>query len=186
MYLQDINQPSTSGGADESLSTPKKRKLLRKLSITQDTIKKQNKKIKRLTEQNRRRVQKIHTLLTIIECLKKNTLVSDEQAESLKTLNVTTKELNSRQLKNAAGTISTSKYSPVLRSFALTLYYYSSKAYSYVRKVFNLCLPHPHTIQKWYKVINGCPGFTKESLEALKLIAKNEKEKAAILLSFNG
>lgn len=73
-------------------------------------------------------------------------------------------------MKNA-NRVSTSKYSPALRSFALTLHYYSSKAYNYVRKVFNLCLPHPHTIEKWYRCINGKPGFTAESLNALKLIA---------------
>lgn len=102
-------------------------------------------------------------------------MISDEQADTLKTTNVTTKELYSRQMKNANGSVTTSKYSPALRSFALTLHYYSSKAYNYVRKVFNLSLPHPVTIRNWYKVIDGNPGFTTESLEALKLMAKKKK-----------
>lgn len=60
------------------------------------------------------------------------------------------------------------KYSPELRSFALTLHFYSKKAYMYVRKVFNTCLPHPSTIRKWYQVVDGTPGITKEALEALR------------------
>lgn len=106
--------------------------------------------------------------------LKKKTLINDEQANVLKTTNVTTQALYFRQLKNK-NVVSTSKYSPALRTFALTLHYYSTKAYNYVRKVFNLSLPHPHTIHKWYKCINGSPGFTTESLEALKLIANKTK-----------
>jgi len=60
------------------------------------------------------------------------------------------------------------KYSPELRSFALTLNFYSSKAYNYVRKKFRNLLPKTSTIRKWYSVLNGRPGFTNEVLHALK------------------
>jgi len=60
------------------------------------------------------------------------------------------------------------KYSPELRSFALTLNFYSSKAYNYVRKKFRNLLPESSTIRKWYSVLNGRPGFTNEVLHALK------------------
>jgi len=69
-------------------------------------------------------------------------------------------------LKQLNGT-SEKKISPELRAFALTLHFYSSSAYNYVRKVFNKSLPHPSTICKWYAVINGSPGFTTKSLNAL-------------------
>lgn len=59
-------------------------------------------------------------------------------------------------------------YSPELRSFALTLHYYSPKAYKYVRSTFNSSLPHPQTLKKWYANIGGEPGFTRESFVALK------------------
>lgn len=139
-------------------------------------IKEKEKQIKRLKEKNRRQINKILSLVALLTCLKKNTLISDEQAETLKATNVKTKELYTRQMKNAkTGSVTTSKYSPALRSFALTLHYYSSKAYNYVRKVFNLSLPHPVTIRNWYKVIDGNPGFTTESLEALKVMAKKKE-----------
>ncbi|KAE9524151.1 hypothetical protein AGLY_015516, partial [Aphis glycines] len=59
------------------------------------------------------------------------------------------------------------KISPELRGFALTLNFYSSSAYNYVRKIFYKSLPHPSTIRKWYAVIDGFPGFTSESLNTL-------------------
>jgi len=55
------------------------------------------------------------------------------------------------------------KYSEEIRAFALTLHFYSAHAYDYVRKKFNNLLPHPQTIRQWYKVVNGEPGFTRET-----------------------
>lgn len=60
------------------------------------------------------------------------------------------------------------QYSAELRTFALTLQFYSSKAYRYVRKTFNNLLPEPSTIRKWYKCVDGQPGFTSEVFNALK------------------
>lgn len=64
---------------------------------------------------------------------------------------------------------STQKYTPCLRSFALTLSFYSPRAYNFVRNSFNHSLPHLSTISKWYQAIDGTPGFTHESIIALKL-----------------
>lgn len=40
-------------------------------------------------------------------------------------------------------------YPSELKTFALTLNFYSPKAYSYVRMTFPNMLPHPRTLQKW-------------------------------------
>ncbi|KYN10146.1 THAP domain-containing protein 9 [Trachymyrmex cornetzi] len=60
------------------------------------------------------------------------------------------------------------KYSAQLRAFALTLNFYSAKAYRYVRKTFCNFLPDPATIRKWYATLDGQPDFTKEALDAVK------------------
>lgn len=60
------------------------------------------------------------------------------------------------------------QYSPRLRTFALTLHFYSPKGYKYVRSVFNNNLPSVSTIRKWYSTINGKPGFSSEALTAIK------------------
>lgn len=67
-------------------------------------------------------------------------------------------------------------YPPELRSFALTLNFYSAKAYSYVRKTFYNALPHPRTIQKWYESVDCSPGFSKEALVALQNKVKEAKQ----------
>lgn len=69
------------------------------------------------------------------------------------------------------------KFPPQLRSFALTLNFYSSSAYNYVRKTFNNCLPHPSTIRKWLSSVDGSPGYTAESLKAIKLKVAELREK---------
>lgn len=71
--------------------------------------------------------------------------------------------------------ISETTVSPELRSFALTLHFYSPTSYNYVRKTFNKCLPHPSTIRKWYSVIDGSPGITAESMNAIKMKVKEMK-----------
>lgn len=59
-------------------------------------------------------------------------------------------------------------YPPELRKFAITLQFYSSRAYDYVRKIWSNLLPHPSTIRNWYTVVDGRPGFLKESFEAIR------------------
>jgi hypothetical protein len=62
-----------------------------------------------------------------------------------------------------------------LRSFALTLHFYSPKGYKYVRKVWgNELLPHPATIRDWYKVVDGRPGFSKQAFDS---VSRKIKEK---------
>jgi len=66
-------------------------------------------------------------------------------------------------------------YSDELKKFAITLQFYISKAYTFVRKQFYNVLPHPRTLTKWYQGINGDPGFTKESFDSLKLKVNENK-----------
>lgn len=60
-------------------------------------------------------------------------------------------------------------FSNELKKFAITLQYYSSKAYNFVRIQFSNVLPHPRILNKWYHAINEEPGFTKETFNTLKL-----------------
>ena len=63
------------------------------------------------------------------------------------------------------------EYTPEIRSFAMMLHFYSTKAYNYVRKKFNNKLPNPSTVRAWYRVVDGSPGFTVEALQAIKLLS---------------
>lgn len=60
------------------------------------------------------------------------------------------------------------KFPKEVRSFALSLNFYSPRAYEYVRKVFDMSLPCSRTIQKWYESVNGEPGLSSEIKTILK------------------
>jgi len=71
-----------------------------------------------------------------------------------------------------------SRYAPELRAFALTLNFYSAKAYNIVRETFDMCWPHPKSLSKWYRSVNGNPGFSAEALEA---VTKRSESLGAVL-----
>lgn len=148
--------------------TPRKMKLKRQLAGFKYTLYRHKLLLKSLREKNRRQNKKICTLQTVLHDLKEKSLLNEENAEVLKKLNLTSKELCCRQLRNKKSSTKT-KYSPALRTFALTLNYYSPKAYNYVRQKFDFSLPHPRTLRKWYESFDGNPGFTNESLNAIKM-----------------
>lgn len=78
------------------------------------------------------------------------------------------------------------QYSERVRAFALTLHFYSPRAYSYLRETFNNALPAISTIRSWYGSIDGSPGFSTDAFEALKQKAadanKNGKEVLTCLI----
>lgn len=53
----------------------------------------------------------------------------------------------------------------------------------YVRKEFNNLLPHPETIRKWYKVVDGEPGFTQEAFDAI--FEKNKTKQVFVNLTLD-
>lgn len=58
------------------------------------------------------------------------------------------------------------QYSPRVRCFALSLSFYSQKAYLYVKKYFKK-LPALSTIKSWYRSIDGEPSLSDEAREAI-------------------
>jgi len=72
-------------------------------------------------------------------------------------------------IKNKKG-----KFIAELRKFVVTLQFYSTKAYDFVRSTFKNVLPHLKSISRWYKVINDKPGFSQEALHAISLKSVNE------------
>lgn len=68
-------------------------------------------------------------------------------------------------------------YTPEVRTFALTLHFYSPRAYRYVRDKFKDKLPSPRTLRKWCESVDGDPGITKESLNVLNVTIKDYQAK---------
>lgn len=69
------------------------------------------------------------------------------------------------------------KYSENIRKFALTLRYYSPRAYQYIRTKFNNNLPSDSTIKSWYanSSANGESGISIEGMECLARIIETLK-----------
>ncbi len=76
------------------------------------------------------------------------------------------------------------KYPSELKPFALTLEFYSSKAYDFVRQKLNLALPHQAHIRKWYSKVPAAPGFTQPEFVAIKakVDAARERGNNALML----
>ncbi|KAJ8927601.1 hypothetical protein NQ314_019909 [Rhamnusium bicolor] len=103
---------------------------------------------------------------TELENCKKRLLISKEK--KFNSFNASLMGPAAEVMKRVLKGPSTQKYSPALRTFALTLNFYSSKAYNYVREKFNKSLPSTRTLSEWYRSVDGTPGFTNEAAEALK------------------
>jgi hypothetical protein len=137
------------------------------------------KKIKILQQSKRRLRKKVNSLREVIDKLKSMNLLSGSASDFLQSsfdgvpLSLMTRLIRK---KTTGGRADKSKYDATLRSFALTLNFYSTKAYEYVRETFNLCLPHTSTIRNWYEGVNGEPGFTAEAFDVLKKHAEAARE----------
>ena len=147
--------------------TPRKAALKRKLQCSEARLKSSRKKIKLLQQSKRRLIKRNASLQKVIEELRKNDIMSTESLNTLRSSAGGVDDLIKRRDAKLAGQPHQLAYSPELRSFALTLYFYSPHAYRYVRKSFDTCLPHPRTIGKWFKTVDGRPGFTQEAADAL-------------------
>ena len=81
----------------------------------------------------------------LLTLLKEKHLVAEKELELLQyNFTGTAKHLFRNQQKNLKGNQHGNPYSDETKQFAMTLHYYSSKAYDFVQKV--LMLPHPSSI----------------------------------------
>lgn len=145
--------------------TKKNEKLLERIQL-------QQKRIKLLRQKCRRLKQKVHDFQGIIDELKKQNFVSHESAILLEEC-AGSPEFLSRQILKHRGEPCPRTYGEDIRKFALTLNFLSPKAYRFVRKTYNDCLPHPRTLTKWYQTVDAEPGFTTEAFKTLKIKAQN-------------
>lgn len=149
-------------------------KVERNWNIAKKTISQLKKKIATLQQQRRRLKARVNNLSSLVNYLKNQFKLSESAVTSLKgAMPEGTEDIIARFLKGP----SKQKYSPELRSFALTLSFYSMKAYNYVREKFNKTLPHPRTISKWYQSVEAAPGFIKESLNILRSKVQEEDKR---------
>ena len=151
----------------------------RKLDEALHRVENLKNKLKVTQQKSRRLKKKVQSLNDVVKALQNNGLISEKCASILEgTCLGVPDELMRKAVRNKSKNISKSKYPEVLKAFATTLQFYSTKAYNYVRRTFHLALPHPSTIRRWYQTINGKPGFTQEAFHALSMKVKDATKRA--------
>ncbi|XP_025156716.1 uncharacterized protein LOC112589066 isoform X2 [Harpegnathos saltator] len=103
------------------------------ITFIKQEYEKKCKEMKTLQQKNRRLKKLIVSLQELVAHLKESKLLSEDAADNfMNMLPENVKAIMSRKLKTYGS------YSPEIRSFALTLHFYSPKAYTYVRKIWNM------------------------------------------------
>ena len=139
-------------------------------------------KIKSLQQQLRRTKAKQETMNDIINELQQKSILTNDDAQNLHAEFDEIQLSIFRDTKNNVSCLPNGRrYSDIVKEFAVTLHFYSPKAYEYVKTI--LPLPHESLIKKWSSVIECQPGFVKESFESLqKDIAKCPEKRDCCLI----
>ena len=87
-----------------------------------------------------------------------------------------TLELIKNQLENQGRNCYGRRHSDEAKKFALTLNFYSPRAYEYVRSVF--ALPHSRSLSCWTSSVECAAGLFQDVFKKLKLLVKNKPEQA--------
>lgn len=125
------------------------------------------------SRQQNRYKKRIQTLEEVLRSLKQKNLLSLEDLEIVENFIEWNKNLLNRQIRKVKKLKVPNLYAPELRRFALTLHYYSPRAYNYVRKKLNNCLPYTKTLSIWYTSMHGELGINSESLQIIKHRVEN-------------
>ena len=103
------------------------------------------KQVKALKQQVRRKNKKIKNMEELLKLLKKEKLLLDDQCSLLEhNFSCVAEQLFQNEMRNAANKSYGHRYTDEIKQFAVTLHYYSPKAYEYVQKI--LALPHTHLV----------------------------------------
>ena len=119
-------------------------------------------KLKNVRRQLVRCRARLHTMRDVITELKRR---RDITAEAVALLERCFGDIPAEMLKRKLKGHTTDVYSANIKAFALTLHFYSPKAYNFVRQSFVNALPHVSTLRRWSSAVNGKPGFTEVSFE---------------------
>ena len=151
----------------ENLSPPEKVAKTVSTEEKRDELqKKLRQKIRTLQQQLRRSKQKVTTLIEVISVLEEKSLITSKEAEGLQS---TFENKHLQFLYNLKANLKASpsgrRYSDEIKEFALTVYFYSPKAYKYIRSI--IPLPNQSLIRKWSTSLKCNPGFIEEAFTSL-------------------
>ena len=142
-----------------------------------EKLKRKNRVIKNLQQKN---LRKTRTIRGLVEKLRISKMVSEESEGTLiNNFGHMTTEVFRNEIKNNTKS-SGSRYSDQIKEFAVSLHYYSPRAYRFVRKY--LSLPHPATIRSWSAGIECEPGFLEKPLLYIADLVKDGQRDCVIII----
>lgn len=155
------------------IKAPKAKLLINKLKNANNMIVYQKTTIRKLKKENYLLRGRLQSLNATFSYLKSHSFLSTSAEKIIDatlptSAGVLLKRASKGILKNKSNKLSREKYAPEIRSFALTLSFYSMKSYNYVQEKFNNTLPHPATLSKWYQSVDGSPGFSEQAIVIIK------------------
>ena len=131
------------------------------------------KKIKTLQQKVRRQNKKIQSLQEVMSDLKDKCLLNSEAAQVLDdSFSGLTHDIILDRFKNQDRVPKGHRYCDEVKKFALTLHFYSPRAYDFVRPI--LSLPSPSSIYNWSSSVNCEPGFFKDVFLMLQEKSKED------------
>lgn len=108
-----------------------------------------------------RREERITSMKTLMKYLRDNKHDTEGVIQVLKTnFRGLSFEVLQNELTNSKASAHGRRYSALIKQFALTLFFYSPRAYNFVRS--QLCLPHDSMFRKWLSNTDIQPGFLTE------------------------
>ncbi len=141
-------------------------------------------KLRALQQKLRRRENKAKNMKQLINTLKKKLFIKEEEAELLHNnfdgLNLS---LFNNAMKNNKALPGGRRYTDEIKEFAVTIQYYSPKAYNFLRSI--IPLPAPSLIKRWARSVDCEPGFITEALDILKSEIQDQPEKKDCCLVFD-
>ena len=136
MAVIEVEKPSKIVKVD---SSPTKDDLLKIIATKEKQLAIKRREVKTLKQTVRRRNSKVATLKSIIDELKEKDLLAPSVADALaENFSGLTGELISNHFNNMNRKATGVRYTDDVKKFALTLHFYSPRAYDYVRLVFRL------------------------------------------------
>ena len=130
--------------------------------------------VKSLKQKVRRRNKKVKTLKSLMDNLKEKQFVSNQEFDLIShNFDGVSKYLFADKAKNQKfDSKKSNRYSQETKQFAMTLHYYSPKAYDFARKV--LLLPHPSSIRSWAASVDCEPGFLCDVITSIGVMAQKK------------
>ncbi|GAB1860441.1 THAP-type domain-containing protein [Camponotus japonicus] len=134
-------------------------------------------KVRILQQQVRRKNKKIDSLKQLLTDLKAQGKIEDDVMHLVSNeFDGVPFEIFKNQLLNCKETSSKAyRYTDAVKQFALTLHFYSPKAYQYCRNI-GLCLPNPSSLRNWTMSVNAEPGFQRDVFSALKQLNDEDRD----------